>query len=68
MKDILKKTALYGNFNIPIKKPVPCTDTERIWKPKRTDGKSPGYHTEECKELRQSTPKGFSRAFYEANR
>lgn len=63
-----KKTALYGKFNIPTKKPVPCTDTERIWKPKRVDGKSPGYHTEECKELRQATPKGFSKAFYEANK
>lgn len=62
-----KKTALYGKFNNPIKGNLPCLDTTKIHKPKTKDGKSPGFHTELCKELRQETPHGFSKAFYEVN-
>lgn len=63
-----KKTCLWGNFNNPIKKPLPCLDTNKIHDPTREDGSKIGWNTEECKAARQITPHGFSKAFYEANR
>lgn len=54
-----KKTCLWGNFNIPEKKPV---------KPK---GKNPIHHMPPSKDrgkIRSITPQGFAKAFYEANK
>jgi len=63
-----KKTCLWGKFNNPIKKTLPCLDTNKIHDPTREDGTKIGWNTEECKEARQQTPIGFSNAFFEANR
>lgn len=54
-----KRTCLYGEFQFPIKKPVAPTEGSKLWK------LSPGPEREF---LRSITPKGFSKAFYEANR
>ena len=63
-----KKTCLWGKFNTLIKKPLPCLDTNKIWKPTNSKGVQVGWNTEECKELRQETPQGFAKAFYESNK
>ena len=63
-----KKTCLWGKFNNPIKKPLPCLDTVKIHMPTRQDGTKIGWNTEECKEARQQTPQGFAKAFFEANK
>ena len=59
-----KKTGLWGKFNEPIKTPVEpikvCSQGSWLMK---LGGKS-----EKTKELRSMTPKGFARAFFEANR
>ena len=59
-----KKTCLWGNFAIPDMKPVEpirvCA--QGSWLQKL------GGSSEKTKELRSMTPKGFSRAFYEANK
>jgi len=56
-----KRTCLYGKFNIPEKNPVIPIQGSKIHL--RYGGRS-----ERTKTLRSITPKGFARAFYEANR
>jgi hypothetical protein len=54
-----KKTALWGNFNIPVKNPV-----EPV-------GKNPIHYMPPSKDraaLRSITPPGFAQAFYEVNK
>lgn len=61
---------MWGKFNIPLKKPVyivEVSDRNRIHYPRREDGTAIGWNTEECKEARQQTPKGFSKAFFFSN-
>lgn len=63
-----KKTALWGEFNYPEKHPVEpimytCNGKRGSWMWAKLGGKS-----ERTKELRGTTPPGFSRAFFEANR
>lgn len=54
-----KKTGLWGNFNMPKQSPVePVQGSKMHLLPP----------TEERRNLRSETPKGFSRAFFEANR
>ena len=56
-----KKTWLWGNFNIPVKKRIePLSKENPGWK--KLGGKS-----EKTKELRSITPLGFAYAFYEFN-
>jgi len=53
-----KKTLLWGRFNMPIKKPVTPHEGSKIHR----------YPpSEKRKELRATTPPGFSRAFFEVN-
>lgn len=55
-----KKTGLWGNFQVPVKKPVePVLGNSPIMK---LGGKS-----EKTKELRSMTPVGFATAFYHSN-
>lgn len=57
-----KKTALYGKFNANLKRtPVTPTEGSKMWR--QYGGKS-----QRTKELRSVTPKGFAKAFYEANK
>jgi len=56
-----KRTLLWGHFTTPIKKPVPPVLGSKMHR--RYGGKS-----ERTKELRSITPRGFARAFFEANR
>lgn len=65
-----KRTCLWGNFNNPIKKPLPPLPEiqYRIWKGIDKDGKQYGWNTIECKNARSETPMGFAYAFYEANK
>ena len=58
-----KKTCLWGNFNIPEKNVVdPVRDTEQgSWI------QSVGGSTRDREKIRSITPKGFSRAFFNAN-
>ena len=66
-----KKTALWGRFNIPAKKelePYQTGDYGKIHYPKDENGKAYGWNTIECKNARSATPKGFAKAFYEANK
>ena len=60
-----KKTGLWGNFNRDIiKKPIePVRASKQGTFTQRYGGKS-----DRTKELRSNTPKGFARAFYEANK
>jgi hypothetical protein len=53
-----KKTALWGNFQIPKKKPVEPTEGGKIWKMPPSEDRSM---------LRSITPTGFAKAFFEAN-
>ena len=53
-----KRTCLWGNFNIPKKNPVEPTEGQKIWR------MPPSYKR---KEQRSITPKGFAKAFFEAN-
>jgi len=61
-----KKTGLWGEFNMPEKKPI---------KPVKAGGQTIGYSafnrlggkSDKTKELRSMTPDGFSKAFYQAN-
>lgn len=54
-----KKTALWGEFNIPEKQPVEPIEGGKIWRlPPSPDRPA----------LRSITPLGFARAFFEANR
>jgi len=55
-----KKTLLWGDFNIPIKKPVANTEGSKLWA--KYGGKS-----DKTKELRSITPVGFANAFFLAN-
>lgn len=59
-----KKTLIWGNCNMPIKKPVPpvrvCSQGSWLMKL--------GGSSERTKTLRSMTPLGFARAFYEANK
>lgn len=54
-----KMTWLWGDFNIPVKTPVPNTQGLTIWK---VGGKS-----DRTKEIRSVTPMGFANAFFKAN-
>ncbi len=54
-----KKTGLWGNFNTPIKKPLPVSGPNPIM--------ALGGKSERTKELRSMTPLGFSKAFFERN-
>jgi len=63
-----KKTCLWGKFNQLIKNALPCLDYEKIHRPTNKEGVQVGWNTEECKELRQETPEGFAKAFYQANK
>lgn len=56
-----KRTGLWGKFNFPVKKPLPIS-SEANWIMKL------GGKSERTKELRSMTPRGFSKAFYEANK
>ncbi len=56
-----KKTGLWGQFNPPEKRDL-LNNPENNWM-MRLGGKS-----ERTKELRSMTPRGFARAFYEANK
>lgn len=59
-----KKTALYGRFNIP----TPCNIVEPlVYNSQGSWLQSLGGNSERTKELRSITPKGFARAFFEAN-
>lgn len=55
-----KKTCLWGDFNIPEKKPVEPIHGSLLWK--KYGGKS-----ERTKEMRSLTPEGFAYAFFLAN-
>ena len=63
-----KKTSLYGNFNYKklqsLKGNLKCLDNKKIHEPTRKDGTKIKWASEECKEARQETPKGFSKAFF----
>ena len=62
-----KKTALWGEFNIPKKDPVLAVKgCEPIHQPV-LNGKKVGWNTEECRKIRSITPLGFAQAFFEAN-
>jgi hypothetical protein len=65
MEAYTKKTGLWGNFNRNMKKmPIePVKGNEWGSPHMRLGGKS-----DRTKEIRSNTPKGFSRAFYEANK
>jgi hypothetical protein len=56
-----KFTWLWGQFNIPVKKELPCL-LKGMYRHSQWGGKS-----EKTKELRSITPLGFAYAFYEAN-
>ncbi len=56
-----KRTGLWGEFEVPVKKPLPVSPGGS-WI-MRLGGKS-----ERTKELRSMTPLGFAYAFYEANK
>jgi len=63
-----KKTALWGNFHFPFKKPVPVdygnfTDHNRI----ETWLRKQGYKITDRPTMRSITPKGFAQAFFNAN-
>ena len=65
-----KKTCLWGKFNIPIKKPLKPYNSDgygKIHCPRDNNGKAYEWNTIECKNARSATPKGFAKAFYEAN-
>lgn len=55
-----KKTLLWGDFNIPVKTPVPNTEGSKLWA--KYGGKS-----DKTKEARSITPPGFAKAFFLAN-
>lgn len=55
-----KKTALWGNFNIPVKNWVPAVEGSKMWA--KYGGKS-----ERTKRLRSVTPAQFALKFFEAN-
>lgn len=62
-----KKTALWGNFNIPTPKELPINKKDghtRIHYPKRKDGTPVAWGSLECKNIRSATPLGFAKAFY----
>lgn len=54
-----KKTVLWGKFNIPIKKPLPNLLGSKMH--------NLGWRNEKVLEERSITPKGFAKAFVEAN-
>jgi hypothetical protein len=56
-----KQTWLFGEFNNPIKKPLPSLMTGLKWKDSKRGNR------EKKSELRSITPDGFAKAFYEAN-
>ena len=56
-----KRTGIWGNFNIPEKRPLPVL-------PGCNPIMSLGGKSERTKELRSMTPLGFSWGFYEANK
>ena len=55
-----KKTCLWGEFNIPVKRPVEPTEGSKIHL-------CYGGRSERTKTLRSITPPGFAKAFFEAN-
>ena len=56
-----KQTWLWGQFNSPIKKPMPSNMTGLQWKDSKRGNR------EQKSELRSITPDGFANAFYDAN-
>lgn len=56
-----KRTGLWGKFNRPEKRPLPVV-------PGCNPIMSLGGKSERTKELRSMTPKGFAKAFFEANK
>lgn len=62
-----KKTALWGSFNEPIKKPVPKTGVKFDYM--KSKDIHPEYFGKFDRQTRRSiTPQGFAKAFFEANR
>ena len=55
----LKKTGLWGNFNIPVKKPVKPIEGSKIHLMSPSQNRTT---------LRSITPSGFAQAFFEANK
>lgn len=62
-----KKTYLWGWFKNPVKKPIECNNV-KFDRMKSKDIHSEYYGILTRKERRAITPKGFARAFFEANR
>ena len=65
-----KKTCLWGEFNDPIKKPVENTEWVIVRdgrKYSRIHHESRGLPKEERTRIRSITPRGFAKAFFEAN-
>jgi len=57
-----KKTCLWGDFNIPVKRPVSPVQGSKIHKQQFSWDRTPdGF------KVRAVTPRGFARAFFEAN-
>lgn len=62
-----KKTALWGHFNEPIKKPVPKTGVKFDYL--KSKDIHPEYFGKFDRQTRRSiTPQGFAKAFFEANK
>lgn len=62
-----KRTCLWGYFNIPKKNPIKC-DTLKFDMLKTKDIHPEFYGKLTRQERRSITPKGFAKAFYEANK
>lgn len=67
-----KRTALWGNFNFPVKNPVPMTAKAKAKTKKFDYLKSNEIHPEEFGKMdrqarRAITPQGFAQAFFKAN-
>jgi len=67
--EYMKKTSLWGRFSFPYKKPIPITfeikpghHSMDIWLKKQ------GYKLTDLPTLRSMTPKGFAKAFFNANK
>ena len=65
--DYKKRTCLWGFFNIPKKTPIEC-NTVKFDRLKTRDIHPKFYGKLTRQERRGITPKGFAKAFYEANR
>lgn len=63
-----KKTCLWGNFNIPLKKPVEPIHGSMMHKLKNPKtGKFYSFNNQDGKNWRSKTPLGFAKAFVDAN-